>query len=787
MRKIGTGLSVLLLILITGPNGSQDPGYVPAEGALLDSVEDIERVPLADSATISHRGLPSSVDLAPYFPVPGQQGNQGSCVGWSSTYALKSYHEKRKKNWNYGPHVQTQNGRGEHVFSPAWTYNQINHGRDRGAHIPHALDLLIEKGAVPWQSMPYSTSDYRRQPTGAQKQLALQYRAKRYESVPPNNIAALKAELAKGYPLVIGVYSGPDRWRCCKNNVVLDGFTQANRNQHAMVLVGYDDGRRSPKGHRGAFKIMDSDGDRWGTAGFGWISYEFMPVFMYAAYVLRDWEGGDSVDPAAVQTDKGLKQPQQVRASQGSFADRVVISWQKVDNALSYEVERSTAGDRDFTSVGFAEELRFADTGAAANTAYDYRVVAIGDGEKSDASAAMVVRGFTTQNTKPGQVTGLSGELVAGGRVSLSWEALPNADRYDVSRKQHSTGAWKLITSVRGTSHTDYYPEAGDNAYTVSAVRGGDRGPESEAVTVGAKAGSLSTVENLVASQGTHKDRIQLTWDAIPNATKYWIVRLNKAKSGWDEVAWATSNTYEDKSAAILDGESTAYSVRAVNATESGGAARAAWGNTNPNLARAGEVPTPPRGLTATLSRTQVQLSWTAVSGAAEYYVMRKKHTEKDFQLLATTRSTRHSDTLGGSESTLWFYTVRAKSRQGGESANSNVAAASYNIARSAPAARGSDPVLGSLAGTWQANIHAMNEADSKAAITLNGNTVIINLSVAGRAKQFVGYYVVGTGRLEASGISLQKPDADSQNILLTCRDKSICRTPFRQAFVKIQ
>jgi hypothetical protein len=166
---------------------------------------------------------------------------------------------------------------------------------------------------------------------------------------------------------------------------------------------------------------------------------------------------------------------------------------------------------------------------------------------------------------------------------------------------------------------------------------------------------------------------------------------------------------------------------------------------------------------------------------------MRKKHTEKDFQLLATTRSTRHSDTLGGSESTLWFYTVRAKSRQGGESANSNVAAASYNIARSAPAARGSDSVLGSLAGTWQANIHAMNEADSKAAITLNGNTVIINLSVAGRAKQFVGYYVVGTGRLEASGISLQKPDADSQNILLTCRDKSICRTPFRQAFVKIQ
>src|SRR6185369_1485275 len=40
-----------------------------------------------------HRAfLPESVDLSARFPTPGDQGNQGSCVGWAVGYAARSYY-----------------------------------------------------------------------------------------------------------------------------------------------------------------------------------------------------------------------------------------------------------------------------------------------------------------------------------------------------------------------------------------------------------------------------------------------------------------------------------------------------------------------------------------------------------------------------------------------------------------------------------------------------------------------------------------------------------------------
>jgi len=44
-------------------------------------------------------------------------------------YGRCAYHEKIKHSWEYGSAPQ-DGGAGEHLFSPAWTYNQINGGQD---------------------------------------------------------------------------------------------------------------------------------------------------------------------------------------------------------------------------------------------------------------------------------------------------------------------------------------------------------------------------------------------------------------------------------------------------------------------------------------------------------------------------------------------------------------------------------------------------------------------------------------------------------------------------------
>jgi hypothetical protein len=54
---------------------------------------------------------------------------------------------------------------------------------------------------------------------------------------------------------------------------------------HAMLVVGYDDAR-------GAFKVINSWGQGWGEAGYGWISYDLFPRVVQEAYIVRDAPNG---------------------------------------------------------------------------------------------------------------------------------------------------------------------------------------------------------------------------------------------------------------------------------------------------------------------------------------------------------------------------------------------------------------------------------------------------------------------------------------------------------------
>ena len=57
----------------------------------------------------------------------------------------------RKQKWEFNSNnADVYNvcccGNGRYIFSPAWTYNQINGGRDRGSSIYNAFVLLRDKG-----------------------------------------------------------------------------------------------------------------------------------------------------------------------------------------------------------------------------------------------------------------------------------------------------------------------------------------------------------------------------------------------------------------------------------------------------------------------------------------------------------------------------------------------------------------------------------------------------------------------------------------------------------------
>lgn len=219
--------------------------------------------------------LPKSVDLSANFPTPGNQGSQGSCVGWATAFACKSYHERREMGWALDT--------ADHLFSPAYVYNQINNGRDQGSSIPNALNLAVSQGISTLATMPYSDKNYTKQPSAAAKTEAAKFKARRWSKL--QGTTGIKKALANGQPAIIGILCYPSIDKLKGPNSVYNSAAGEQDGGHAVTVVGYDDAKFG-----GSFKIINSWGTNWGDQGYFYMPYSFVPKVLKQAYMLEDAE-----------------------------------------------------------------------------------------------------------------------------------------------------------------------------------------------------------------------------------------------------------------------------------------------------------------------------------------------------------------------------------------------------------------------------------------------------------------------------------------------------------------
>lgn len=228
--------------------------------------------------------LPASVDLSPFFPSPGNQGLQGSCVGWATAYALKSYQEGLEIGWP----LNTRS----HLFSPAFVYNQIKlWGCTSGSRIVDALDLIVSEGAATLATMPYDQFDCTTQPSNNARQEAPFFKG--YRRVRVNSTSGIKAALVNGLPVVGGIVVYDQLQTLVGPNSVYNTATGVPTGGHAITIVGYDDNR-----YGGAFKVINSWGTGFGDGGYFWLPYAFaVQGILVEAWILEDAENGHDLDP----------------------------------------------------------------------------------------------------------------------------------------------------------------------------------------------------------------------------------------------------------------------------------------------------------------------------------------------------------------------------------------------------------------------------------------------------------------------------------------------------------
>jgi hypothetical protein len=226
---------------------------------------------IAVNPTPLTRTLPPSVDLSGNMPPVGDQGSQDSCVGWSTTYAARTYLERvlLKGNWNVSvPAAQ---------FSPAFVYNQIAKGNcGAGITIPSALNLLNAEGAATLSMMPYTDQACAGQPTTQTVQLAAQFKISGYRTIT-TDLNTVKAHLAAQMPVIVAMNID----NAFMNLGVNQNWTTSGPvvGSHSMVVVGYNDTQH-------AFKLINSWGTGWGTGGYGYVDYSLFPSVAKEAYVI---------------------------------------------------------------------------------------------------------------------------------------------------------------------------------------------------------------------------------------------------------------------------------------------------------------------------------------------------------------------------------------------------------------------------------------------------------------------------------------------------------------------
>ncbi len=247
-------------------------GFIRADAATLARITKVR-------STLTAGALPAAVDLSSTMPQVGDQGQEGSCVSWAVGYELRGY-EARRDIWSSIDPKRADPG---HNFSPAFLYNQVNGGQDLGSTFPANFAVAVTEGVATLADMPYTAGDYTATPSPSALKDALNYTIKSWGFIDPGDpayLTTIKGQLAAGNPVIIGfrVY---DEFMFLTNGQVVNTATGTYWGNHGVTLVGYDDSAK-------AFKLINSWGPYWGSAGFGYISYGILPAILNEAYTAID-------------------------------------------------------------------------------------------------------------------------------------------------------------------------------------------------------------------------------------------------------------------------------------------------------------------------------------------------------------------------------------------------------------------------------------------------------------------------------------------------------------------
>jgi len=262
-------------VLVDGHGTGKAPPTEEAYDALVGQMNLLDYVePMA---------LPAAFDLSesPSFPRVDSQGQQGSCTGWAVTYYAYGYIEAVDSGW-----TEAKSGNTSQLLSPAWTYNKVNGGVDRGSWEWDNMMVLKDWGTSTMAELPYDDDDWTDWGSPRAFREAPLHRIHegfRVSYEGESTVETVKTLVYGGTPVTFGLDANRYTNGFKDGNYIISAAEyNSDRPNHANTFVGFDDSI-TDDGEVGAFRVVNSWGSAWGEAGYYWLTYD---AFMEMSHLL---------------------------------------------------------------------------------------------------------------------------------------------------------------------------------------------------------------------------------------------------------------------------------------------------------------------------------------------------------------------------------------------------------------------------------------------------------------------------------------------------------------------
>jgi C1A family cysteine protease len=183
--------------------------------------------------------------------------------------------------------------------------------QDSGASLKAGMQSIKKYGFCQESDFPYLPGQFRTRPPPECYAQGERYRELKYYRVR-SQTAAVKAALASGYVVVIGLVAFPElESPAVAATGQLTGPKPGEKpfGGHAVLIVGYTAGSSGPSGpgSQGSFIVRNSWGPDWGDQGYFYMPFDYLDQYVPDAYVVQQitLSGSNGIE----EDVRGLYQP----------------------------------------------------------------------------------------------------------------------------------------------------------------------------------------------------------------------------------------------------------------------------------------------------------------------------------------------------------------------------------------------------------------------------------------------------------------------------------------------